>query len=178
MLAARDLATERSPEQGYRPDPRRRASARPRTVARPRSKAAWLGLWALAVLVAFSVTYRHAALTRLGYEAKNLERQLAVIRKLNGELEVRVSSLGAPARVQQLAQSRLGMVQPQRSIAVAMAWPAASGAGDRLAAAGGAADVGSPAGQPESDSGGMLSRLWRFVRRLTGVPAEAAAAQR
>lgn len=171
MLAARDLAVEHGPVRVYEDSRRPRALTRPRAAAKPRSRAVWFGLWLLTVLVAFSVTHRHAAITRLGYQAEGLERELAVLRKLNGELEVKVSALGAPARVQQLAQSRLGMVLPKQTVAVALERPA--GTEDRPAAAGG--DLTAPkAEQTGLDIGGALSRLWRLVLRLTGIPAEAA----
>lgn len=174
MLAARDLAVERSPNRGYRDDRQPRARTRPKAAARPRSKAAWLGLWVLAVLVAFSVTYRHAAVTRLGYEAEALERELSLVRKLNGELQTRVSAAGSLGRVQQLAQSKLGMVLPRQSVVIAM--PSVS-ADDQLAAAKSGLDPVA-ARQQSPDGGGALSRLWRLVLRLTGVPAEAAAVPR
>jgi cell division protein FtsL len=177
LLAARDLAAELRPARRY--ESPRRTRSRPKAAAKPRSKAAWLSLWVLVVAVAFSVTYRHAALTRLGYEAEGLERELAALRKQNGELEVHVSSLGSLGRVEQLAKSRLGMVAPRQTIVVALDLKGGGGGLD-LAGAGAGAGAGAAVLAPVAlrpavdDGGGALTRLWRLVRRLAGVPAEAA----
>jgi cell division protein FtsL len=124
------------------------------------------------VLVAFSVTYRHAAITRLGYEAEGLERELALLRKLNGELQTKVTAAGSLGRVQQLAQSQLGMVLPKQTVVVAMPGAAPGNQPGVAAISAQEPDV------LEQGSGGVLSRLWRLVLRLTGVPAEAAAVPR
>jgi hypothetical protein len=116
------------------------------------------------VLVALTVTFRHAAITRLGYEIGQLEAELGALRRENGERETALASLGSPARIQQLAESRLGMVAAGQPLVVL------SMGSDQTAV------PLTPGQLPPSreEPPGLLARIWRIVQRLAGVPAEAA----
>jgi len=164
LLPARYL--DESHRKGRR-GPARSPAARPRPAAKPLNRAVYLAALALAVLVALTVSFRHAAITRLGYEAGRLEVELAALVRENGERETAVASLASPARIQELAAERLGMVAPGPGLLVVAAEPQAE--------AGAAISSGSLQQPREAESPGVLGRIWRLVRRLAGVPAEAAA---
>jgi cell division protein FtsL len=49
---------------------------------------------------------------RLGYQIEALERQKRDLERENGSLRIEASSLTSPARIEELATKRLGMIRP------------------------------------------------------------------
>jgi len=49
---------------------------------------------------------------RLGYQIEALERQKRELERENGSLRIESSSLTSPARIEELATKRLGMIRP------------------------------------------------------------------
>ncbi len=49
---------------------------------------------------------------RLGYQIEALERQKRELERENGSLRIEASSLTSPARIEELAIKRLGMIRP------------------------------------------------------------------
>jgi hypothetical protein len=117
--------------------------------------------------MAFCIALGQSALTRLGYERESLELRLNTLRKENGEREVLVASLGSPARIQQLAEARLGMRVPAASMVLAISEASPGGV-----SAAGAAEPSQPARSPASES--LLAQIWHLLLRLGGRVVEAA----
>lgn len=169
MLAARELAVAQLPTAHRE---RRRAQSRaPRPQAAKLSRTACFTLLVVAVLCAFMVAYRHTSLTQLGYKAEGLGAQLAVLQKENGEREVRVAQLGTLARVEQLAVTRVGMVRPSGSVAIA----SLSRSGGTLVAGDGTSTIAGDGAYGEDPAGGgLIGRVWSLIKRLARNTVEAA----
>jgi len=53
-------------------------------------------------------------LYRLGYQIEALEREKAELERANRSLRIEASSLSSPARIEEIAIKRLGMVRPAK----------------------------------------------------------------
>lgn len=53
-------------------------------------------------------------IVRLGYRIDELENQKRELERANRALQIEASSLAAPARIEELAMKRLGMVRPSK----------------------------------------------------------------
>ncbi len=51
---------------------------------------------------------------RLGYQIETLEREKLELERTNGSLRIEASSLAAPARIEEFATRKLGMVRPEK----------------------------------------------------------------
>jgi cell division protein FtsL len=55
---------------------------------------------------------------RLGYEIEALEREKRELERANRSLRIEASSLSSPARIEEIATKRLGMVRPPKDAVV------------------------------------------------------------
>jgi cell division protein FtsL len=53
-------------------------------------------------------------IVRLGYQIEALEREKKELERANASLRIEASSLSSPARIEEIAIKRLGMVRPQK----------------------------------------------------------------
>ena len=151
------------------------ASPVPRRASLPISRRACVGMLVLIALCSALVAYRHTALTQMGYQAEQLQADLAVLQRQNSELEVQVASLGSLARVEQLATSRLGMTRATTTVAIA----SLERSGSTVVATGSTATLATAKPAPVAaanlaDQGGFIGRLWDLLRRLARNTVEAA----
>lgn len=51
---------------------------------------------------------------RLGYQIETLEREKKDLERANGSLRIEASSLSSPARIEEIAVKKLGMVSPSK----------------------------------------------------------------
>jgi len=51
-------------------------------------------------------------IVRLGYQIEALEREKKELERANGSLRIEASSLSSPARIEEIAVKKLGMVRP------------------------------------------------------------------
>jgi cell division protein FtsL len=51
---------------------------------------------------------------RLGYQIESLEREKQGLERTNRSLRIEASSLAAPARIEEIATKKLGMVRPEK----------------------------------------------------------------
>lgn len=51
---------------------------------------------------------------RLGYQIESLEREKQELERANRSLRIEASSLASPARIEELAVKRLGMIRPAK----------------------------------------------------------------
>ncbi|MEW6399446.1 MAG: septum formation initiator family protein [Bacillota bacterium] len=116
---------------GYaRPQRQRAARARQawavrlRTLARPLGSVWVMGpaLVGMAVLVALALVYLHVACLDTGHRILALEKELRALQADNERLQLAVLRLDSPARVEQVARDKLGMV-PVREARVVTAAP-------------------------------------------------------
>ncbi len=54
------------------------------------------------------------AIVRLGYHIETLEQEKTEMERANRSLRIEASSLSAPARIEEIAVKRLGMVRPRK----------------------------------------------------------------
>jgi len=53
-------------------------------------------------------------IVRLGYQIEALEREKKDLERANGSLRIEASSLSSPARIEEIAVKKLGMVRPSK----------------------------------------------------------------
>jgi cell division protein FtsL len=53
-------------------------------------------------------------IVRLGYQLEALEREKRELERANGSLRIEASSLSSPARIEEIAIKRLGMIHPPK----------------------------------------------------------------
>lgn len=68
----------------------------------------------IVVAVAILITGRYAAIARTSYEIAKLKYAVATLEKEQEALQINVTGLKAPGRVQEIAVSRLGMQLPEK----------------------------------------------------------------
>ena len=85
-----------------------------REVDRERHRELWrsvaVGVFLVAVLL-FSA-WQHFELLRHGYRLEQVQRERAAEEEINRHLRLEIDTLRSPARIEQLATGRLGMVAP------------------------------------------------------------------
>jgi cell division protein FtsL len=74
----------------------------------------WVVILAAAVVVAMFVVGGKSQVVRLGYRINELEQQKRELERANRALTIEASSLAAPARVEEIAVTRFGMVRPAK----------------------------------------------------------------
>jgi len=57
-------------------------------------------------------------IVRLGYRTETLEREKRELERANRSLRIEASSLAAPARIEEIAIKRMGMVRPAKEYIV------------------------------------------------------------
>ena len=88
-----------------------RAPAKVKTRAK---KCATLILGIVAVLsLSMLYTYQTTRIMAIGYQIEKVQYNISALRCANDQLELQVSELQTPERVEQIATTRLGMQQPQ-----------------------------------------------------------------
>ena len=85
-----------------------------REVDRERNRELWTSaaLGAFLVLVLLFSAWQHFELLRHGYRFEQMQRERAAAEEINRHLRLEIETLRAPARIERLATSRLGMVAP------------------------------------------------------------------
>ena len=70
----------------------------------------------IAAVVAVLLLYvgEKVKIYRLGYQIEDLKKEKAELERANRALTVEASSLKAPARIEEIAVKRLGMVRPKK----------------------------------------------------------------
>ena len=63
---------------------------------------------------------------RLGYQIEALEREKQDLERANSSLRIEASSLSSPARIEEIATKRLGMIRPPKDAVVIVKRKAAS----------------------------------------------------
>ena len=53
-------------------------------------------------------------IVRLGYQIEALEREKKDLERANGSLRIEASSLSSPARIEEIAVKKLGMIRPSK----------------------------------------------------------------
>ncbi len=93
-----------------------RRTSRPARRRTPRSDLVvalrMVALWSLAVCVAFAVVSRHTRAAALGYEIRELKRELKLLQSENQRLRCEVARLASPQRISAIAMGKLGMKPP------------------------------------------------------------------
>lgn len=74
----------------------------------------WVVLAALAVTILMFVVGGKVQIMRLGYQIEDLEKQKRELERANRSLTIEASSLAAPARIEEIAVKRFGMVRPAK----------------------------------------------------------------
>jgi len=74
----------------------------------------WVVIAALVVVVSMFVVGGKVQVMRLGYQIDELEKQKRELERANRALTIEASSLAAPARVEEIAVKRFGMVRPAK----------------------------------------------------------------
>lgn len=85
---------------------------RPRRQPAPREKALALAVVGLLFLAGVAVVAQTVRLNALGYELAQVRREIALLERGNGRLELEVAKLKDPARLAKLAEDTLGLVEP------------------------------------------------------------------
>ena len=81
---------------------------------RETGNARWMVIAAAAVVVLMLYVGGKVQLVRMGYRIEALEKQKQELEQANRALQIEASSLSAPARVEEIAVKRLGMVRPPK----------------------------------------------------------------
>jgi cell division protein FtsL len=105
-----------------RPRPRPQAAPRPRPRTRPRVAGGVLLIAVVAGLLA-GIVALNVAVLRLNVEVEELDRKRASLIARNAELASDLSTAAAAGRVEELAQSRLGLVPPEHTTYVRVPRP-------------------------------------------------------
>jgi cell division protein FtsL len=74
----------------------------------------WIVIAACIVLVLMLYVGSKVQIVRLGYRIEEMEKQKQELERANRALQIEASSLSAPARIEEIAVSRLGMVRPSK----------------------------------------------------------------
>lgn len=93
-----------------------------REVDERRQRELWssLGIGAVLVLVVMFDAWQHFELIRHGYEIETLQKARAAEDDVRRHLRLEIESLRAPQRIERLAVTRLGMLQPKSGDAIVL----------------------------------------------------------
>jgi cell division protein FtsL len=80
----------------------------------------WIILIAVAVAVLMLYVGGKVQIVRLGYRIEELEKQKGELERANRALQIEASSLASPARIEEIAVKKLGMVRPSKENVVAV----------------------------------------------------------
>jgi cell division protein FtsL len=110
-----------------------RAAAKVNTKAK---KYATLILGILTVLLlSMLYTYQTTRIMTLGYQFEKVQCNISALQSVNDQLELQLSELQTPQRVEQIAITRLGMQQPQNFIVIPISLRPASSQNTQVATA-------------------------------------------
>lgn len=86
----------------------------PKVERRPAAaaKSRYVLVWLVAVALTLGVASRFALAAKLTVDIAALNKQLAQVQAENEQLQLQVASLKSPARIEQIATARLGMIRP------------------------------------------------------------------
>ncbi|MDD2485606.1 MAG: cell division protein FtsL [bacterium] len=98
-----------------------------------RAAFAYMTILLLISLPAFIYLYQNACITQKGYQVQKLEERLTDLSLERERLQLKLDELSAPERVENMAQSRLNMIYPERVEFITIKEPVAE---TRLASAG------------------------------------------
>ena len=75
----------------------------------------WVPIWAIPVLILFSIgtVWLRLSLIRMTYAINQSEREIAKAREDRELLQVKVTALRSPRRLEALARTRFGLSQPR-----------------------------------------------------------------
>lgn len=75
----------------------------------------WMPLWALPVLVVFSIgtVALRLSIVRQTYAIDQVERQIKALKQAHENMELKVAELRSPRRLEVIARSRFGLSQPR-----------------------------------------------------------------
>lgn len=143
------------------------AASRPKKIRRIRpvsgARLALTGLVLAGFMVGVLITYYYSQVFALGYQISSLQKELALLRVENHNLEEEVHQLASLERVESLAVNKLGMVKPDSDnvlvVAVAGKTPPAPGPDLEDGQAAGS----SPAGEEKSR---LIRAFTELVNRL------------
>ena len=92
----------------------------------------WIVVAAVSVLLLMLYVGGKVQIVRMGYRIEALEKQKQELEQANRSLQIEASSLSAPARIEEIAVKRLGMVRPAKeNVVVVKRVEAASEAGKK-----------------------------------------------
>lgn len=74
----------------------------------------WILLIAAAVVVLMLYVGGKVQIVRLGYRIEELEKEKQKLERANRALQIEASSLASPARIEDIAVKKLGMVRPSK----------------------------------------------------------------
>ncbi|MBC7106254.1 MAG: septum formation initiator family protein [Firmicutes bacterium] len=117
MIVAQERSTRRAEVPEYRA-PARRARAR------QEDKLMITGLVFLAFLLGVLLVFYYSQVSAVGKQLTELEAELVALRAESEHLEATISGYSSLGRLEQLARDHLGMVEPTRKEALALAPPA------------------------------------------------------
>jgi len=85
-----------------------------REVDDARQRELWksVGIAGFLVLVLLVSAWQHFELLRHGYRIEEMQKERAAEEEINRHLRLEIDTLRSPARIEQLATGRLGMVSP------------------------------------------------------------------
>lgn len=93
-----------------------------REVDERRQRELWssLGIGAVLVLVVMFDAWQHFEHIRHGYAIDGLQKELAAEDDVRRHLRLEIATLRAPQRIERIALSRLGMIQPKSGDAIVL----------------------------------------------------------
>jgi cell division protein FtsL len=74
----------------------------------------WIAIAAVAVVVLMLYVGGKVQIVRMGYRIETLEKQKQELEQANRALQIEASSLSSPARIEEIAIKKLGMVRPAK----------------------------------------------------------------
>jgi len=85
-----------------------------REVDEQRQRELWrsAGLAVALVVVLLASAWQHFELLRHGYKLEEMQRERAVEADVNRHLRLEIEALSSPARIEKLASTQLGMIEP------------------------------------------------------------------
>ena len=89
-------------------------------------------LCGFAVLILMLYVGGKVQIMRLGYQIDEMEKQKRDLERRNRSLQIEAASLSAPARIEEIAVKRLGLVRPPKENIVVVKRRPGDGAGSEL----------------------------------------------
>lgn len=121
------------------------------------AKTRYVLAWLVAVALALGVASRFALAAKLTVDIAALNKQLAQVQAENEQLQLQIAALKSPARIEQIATTRLGMVRPTVTRPILATGDAAAPAA--------AAVTGQTEGRPAA-TGSWIASVQRWLARL------------